>query len=340
MGRTSSARRAAGRWDVAEPVRVAAHAKVNLRLRVLESGAGGFHALETIFLRLAVRDEVELAPGPPGIRLTVEEEPGPLAGAVGRGDPVPRDETNLCWRAAEAYHRAVGREPALEILLRKRLPAGAGLGGGSADAAAVLRGLEAMSDESLGAARLMALAGQLGSDVPFALADTQAALGWERGRRLLPLPAPPPRPILVLVPRFSVGTAEAYRWLDEAHAAAAAREELADSPRASGRIDDAGVPSAGGPGGACLLPSADRLAIWEELDGMAVNDFEAPVFSRYPVLAEWKAELREAGARPALLSGSGSALFGVFHGEAERDDAAERFERRPDVAVLHTLGPA
>ena len=302
---------------MAEPVRVAAHAKVNLRLCVLETGAGGFHGLETLFLRLALRDEVELAAGRPGIRLTVEEEPGPLAAVARPGETVPRGETNLCWRAAEAYHRAVGREPALEILLRKRLPAGAGLGGGSADAAAVLRGLEAMNEEGLGPARLMALAGELGSDVPFALADAPAALGWERGRRLLPLPAPPPRPILLLVPRFAIRTAEAYRWLDEA------RREGDD-----------------GPGGALLLPSADRLASWAELDGLAVNDFEAPVFARHPPLAGWKAELREAGARPALLSGTGSALFGVFHGEAEREAAAERFEGRPDVAVLHTLGPA
>ncbi len=302
---------------MAEPVRVAAHAKVNLRLRILETGAGGFHGLETLFLRLALRDEVELAAGRPGLRLRVEEEPGPLAAVARSGEAVPRGETNLCWRAAEAYHRELGREPALDILLRKRLPAGAGLGGGSADAAAVLRGLEAMNEEGLGAARLMALAGELGSDVPFALADAPAALGWERGRRLLPLPAPPPRPILLLVPRFAIGTAEAYRWLDEA------RREADD-----------------GPGGALLLPSADRLSSWEELDGLAVNDFEAPVFSRHPVLAGWKAELREAGARPALLSGSGSALFGVFHDETERDAAAERFEGRPDVAVLHTLGPA
>lgn len=305
---------------MAEPVRVAAHAKVNLRLRVLATESGGYHALETLFLRLALRDEVELAPGPPGIRLTVEEEPGPLAGAGRCGEAVPRGETNLCWRAAEAYHRAVGREPALDILLRKRLPAGAGLGGGSADAAAVLRGLEIMTGEGPGAARLMALAGELGSDVPFALSDAPAALAWERGRRLLPLPAPPPRPILILVPEFAVATAEAYRWLDEDRGAAAGGDD--------------------GPGGAFLLPSADRLASWEELDGVSVNDFEAPVFAHHPALAEWKAELLEAGARPALLSGSGSALFGVFQGEAERDAAAKRFEGRREVAVLHTLGPA
>jgi len=318
---------------VPEPVRVAAHAKVNLRLRVLETGASGFHVIETLFLRLALRDEVELAPGPSGIRLTVEEEPGPLAGPMRRGEPVPRGETNLCWRAAEAYYRALDHEPALDILLRKRLPAGAGLGGGSADAAAVLRGLEAMSGEALGAARLMSLAGRLGSDVPFALADAPAALGWERGRRLLPLPAPPPRPVLILVPEFAVATAEAYRWLDEDRAATARTGEAPALPEMGGGGDD-------GPGGAFLLPSADRLASWEELDGLAVNDFEAPVFARHPVLAGWKAELHEAGARPALLSGSGAALFGVFHGEAERDEAAERFEGRPDVAVLHTLGPA
>lgn len=302
----------------AEPVRVAAHAKVNLRLRVLETEPGGFHSLETVFLRLALRDEIELSAGRPGIRLRVEEEPGPLAAVARLGEALPRGETNLCWRAAEAYHHAVGLEPAVEILLRKRLPSGAGLGGGSADAAAVLRGLDALYGGALGASRLTAVAGELGSDVPFALADTPAALAWERGRRLLPLPAPRPRPVLLLVPGFAVSTAEAYRWLDEARAEAA---------------EEAG-------GGALVLPSADRLGSWEELDALAVNDFEAPVFSRHAELAAWKDELRGAGARPALMAGSGSALFGVFRGEEERDAAAERFEGREGLTVLHTMGPA
>jgi 4-diphosphocytidyl-2-C-methyl-D-erythritol kinase len=321
-----------------EPVRVAAHAKVNLRLRVLETSESGYHSIETLFLRLALRDEVELCVGRPGIRLEVEEEPGPLAGVVLRGEPVPRGEPNLCWRAAEAYHRALGTEPALEILLRKRLPAGAGLGGGSADAAAVLRGLEALHDGALGAKRLTELAGELGSDVPFALADTPMALGWERGRRLLPLPAPPSRPVLVLVPDFSVGTPEAYRWLDAVRAGRGLEGAAGGAP---GPAEGAGVDAGdGGPGGAYLLPSPERLADWEELEGIAVNDFEGPVFSRHPILAAWKDELFEAGARLALLSGSGSALFAVFGREAERAAAAERFEGREGVAVLHTVAPA
>lgn len=302
--------------DSATPVRVAAHAKVNLRLRVLGRGEGGYHALETLFLRLAYRDEVELRRGSPGIRLEIEEEPGPLFGGPGRHAVLPAGSENLCWRAADAYHRALGRKPAVELLLRKRLPTGAGLGGGSADAAAVLRGLETLHGEPLGSERLEALAGELGSDVPFALADTPAALGWERGRRLLPLPAAPARPVLLLVPEFAVATAVAYRWLDEARS----REQAEWS-------------------GARLLPSADRLADWDELDGLAANDFEKPVFARHPELARWRDELREAGARPALLAGSGSALFGVFRDEQARDAAADRLERREGVAAIRTRGP-
>ncbi len=297
-----------------EPIRVAAHAKVNLRLRVLEATASGYHHLETVYLRLALRDEVELRAGEAGIRLEVEEEPGPLAGVARAGEPLPRGETNLCWRAAEAYHRALGIEPAVRILLRKRLPAGAGLGGGSADAAAVLRGLEALYDNALGSSSLLMLAGELGSDVPFALADTPAALGWGRGRRLLPLPPPPTRPVLLLVPDFAVSTTDAYRWLDEI-----------------GTEQDRE--------GACLLPAPERLSDWDELEGIAVNDFEVAVFARHQALRTWRDELRRAGARPALMAGSGSTLFGVFTAEGERDAAAERFEGREHLAVIRTLAP-
>jgi len=301
---------------------VAAHAKVNLRLRVLGREASGYHSLETVFLRLALRDEVELRPGEPGIRLEIQEEPGPLSRLGGAGRSVPTGAGNLCWRAAEAYGRALGEAPALDILLRKRLPAGAGLGGGSADAAAVLRGLEVLHDGALGAVRLLAIAGELGSDVPFAVADAAAALGWERGRRLLPLPAPEPRPLLLLVPDFRVPTAEAFGWLDRAREAG-----------------EAGGPGRRGGPGAILLPSAERLANWEELAGLARNDFEDVLFDRHPRLRGWRDELAAAGARPALLSGSGSALFGVFADEDSRDAAAARLEDDEDLAVIRTRGP-
>lgn len=303
-----------------EPVRVAAHAKVNLRLRVLGRGEDGYHALETLFLRLALRDEVEIRTGSRGIRLQVEREPGPVTGLREPQRPVPAGPENLCWMAAEAYYGALGREPNVDLLLRKRLPAGAGLGGGSADAAAVLRGLEALHEGALGDAGLQGIAGGLGSDVPFHLADTEAALGWERGRRLLPLAAPAARPMLVVVPGFRVATPEAYAWLDE---------EREGDGAGAGAPDET----------AFLFPPAGRLGRWEELAELAVNDFEAPVFARHPELRGWKEALLGAGARPALLAGSGSALFGVFPDEETRDAGAARLEAEDGVAVIRTRGP-
>lgn len=309
----------------AEPIRVPAHAKVNLRLRVLGRSEDGYHALETLFLRLALRDEIEIRRGAPGIRLEVEEEPGPVTGLREPERPLPAGPENLCWQAAEAYYAALGRDPGIDLLLRKRLPAGAGLGGGSADGAAVLRGLETLHEGALGGSRLRAIAGRLGSDVPFHLADTAAALGWERGRRLLPLPAPAPRPMLVVVPGFRVATPEAYAWLDE--------------ERAGGKGGEGGA-GAGAPAEtAFVLPPAGRLGRWEELAELAVNDFEAPVFARHPELRALEESLREAGARPALLAGSGSALFGVFVDEETRDAGAARLEAGDGVAVIRTRGP-
>lgn len=315
-----------------DAIRETARAKVNLRLRVLGREASGFHALETLFLRLELADEVELRPGGDGIRITVELE-GPigqheadrdLAGDATEppdgDDPdataarVPEGPENLCWRAAAAYYEAVGSEPAVEIRLEKRIPAGAGLGGGSADAAAVLRGLNRHHDGALARQRLAALAGELGSDVPFALADVPMALGWERGRRLLPLAAPPARPVLLVVPRLRVATPDAYRWLDEDRAAAA---------------DDA----------AGILPPPEELATWDSLLSLAANDFEQPVFVRHPELAWWKEELLGEGADAAHLCGSGSALFGVFTTAEKRDAAAGRFREAGEVAVLETRGP-
>ncbi|MGH7541852.1 MAG: hypothetical protein ACRELC_12715, partial [Gemmatimonadota bacterium] len=171
-----------------------ARAKVNLRLLVFERDETGYHGLETIFARLDLHDRVRVEPASEGISLEVTGE-----AAAG----VPTGAENLCWRAARAYLEVSPHGPGgARIRLDKRVPAGAGLGGGSADAAAVLRALDRASRCPLGERGLLRLAGELGSDVPFALLDVPMALGWERGRRLLPLQPPRPLPGLVVVPPF------------------------------------------------------------------------------------------------------------------------------------------
>ncbi len=296
-----------------DPRRVAvpAPAKLNLRLRVLAREESGFHGLETIFLRLALADRVEVEPGPPGISLAVEGDGG-----------VTRGPDNLCVRAARAMHEAAGLAPAVRIRLVKRIPVEAGLGGGSADAAAVLAALVEWPGLADTGPRAASIAAALGSDVPFGLSPSPMALAWERGRRLLPLGPPPARPVLVVVPPFGIGTADAYRWL------------AAD--RAAGGDDDqdgeAGL----------VLPDPDALRSWKTLERLATNDFERPVFRRHPELARLRDALRESGATPALLCGSGSSVAGVFETETERDAAAERLERDAGVRAIRTAteGPA
>ena len=261
----------------AREVRVSAPAKVNLRLRILAREASGFHQLETIFLRLALADVVRVRRAR-GYSLDVSGEVG--AAALG---PV---EQNLAWRAAHAWAEASGNRDGWAIELEKHIPVGGGLGGGSADAGAVLRALDAMSPAPLGEARLLALAATLGADAPYLTSTQACALAWGRGERLLALAPPEPRTIVLLVPAFGVNTAEAYGWL---------RDEPVRPP---GR--DAGI----------LDPST--LATWAGIAGVATNDFEAVVAARHPVLASLVRALKDAGCAPAMMSGSGSVVFGVL----------------------------
>lgn len=262
-----------------------APAKVNLTLRVLAREESGYHQLETLFCGLELADTLELRPGGAGIRLEVEgAELGPI-------------EDNLVVRAARAFERATGRTVDVSIRLRKEIPAGAGLGGGSSDAAATLDALNDLHGRPLDDAALVEIAAQLGSDVAFFLCRSPLALAWGRGDRLLPLPPLPRAPVLLAVPGFAISTPDAYRDLAAYRTATGARA------------------------GAAVIPPG-ALASWDEVARAAVNDFEPPTFARFPELAELKRLLFDAGARIALLSGSGSALFGVFPDEKRRDDAA------------------
>lgn len=312
-----------------------AHAKLNLRLRVLGRETSGYHSLETVYMRVALHDDVCVEPAE-GVELRVE------AAAAGAADGVPDGPANLAWRAVEAFGETAGSDlesAGARVTLRKRIPPGAGLGGGSADAAAVLRGLNALHGRPVEPARLLKAASRLGSDVPFALAGVAAAVGWGRGTRLLPFDPPPARPALLVFPGFPLATADAYEWLREE------RTELFPGPGEVGgggvdaaRSVDTSGPASGTSGtnaaaSAVLLPEAGELARWEKLLPLAVNDFEAVVYPRHPELERWRDRLAEAGADVALLAGSGSCLFGLFPGEEERDRCARALGAEADDAV-------
>jgi 4-diphosphocytidyl-2-C-methyl-D-erythritol kinase len=256
-----------------------AHAKINLGLRVLGRGEDGYHSLETLFLRLALADDVEVTLRARERTLECTSEGVDISGL----GPV---EGNLAFRAAALYARESGRPDAgFAIRIHKRIPLGGGLGGGSADAAAVLRALDSLSPSPLGRPALMNLALALGADVPFLASGERYALGWGRGERLLALPAPEPRRVELLLPPYGVSTAAAFGWLAAARGARHAE---------AGLLEAAGL---------------DR---WDRISELAANDLEAPVLQRHPDLAAGLDLLRSRGASVARMTGSGSTLFGVF----------------------------
>lgn len=286
---------------------VAAPAKVNLLLRVLAREESGYHGIETLFQALELHDTVEVERRPePGVSLEV--------GWAGPSEDLGPVEENLAYRAAAGYRARAGLEhaPGVAVGLTKVIPAGAGLGGGSSDAAAVLRAMDRIHDGALEAAALMDLAGSLGSDVPFFLGPSPLALGWGRGERLLGLPPLASRPVLVVIPPFRVSTAKAYRRLAEMRA------------------------SSSGEAGAVPL-TMDDVSSWPGVTARSGNDFEAVVLRDRPRARAILELLRSRGAAPALLSGSGSALFGVFSdGNGAEGAAKEVRSAFPGARVVRT----
>jgi 4-diphosphocytidyl-2-C-methyl-D-erythritol kinase len=196
-------------------------------------------------------------------------------------------EANLVYKAADAFLRAGRIGEGVAIRLEKRIPPGAGLGGGSSDAGATLRGLRSLFPGSVGMRQALTLAGTLGSDVPFFLSSSPLALAWGRGDRVLPLPPLPPAPVLLALPPLEISTPGAYELLVQARKAGC----LPTRPR-------------------MFLP--ESFSSWESVARLVENDFEEPIFREHPRLAEIRNALQESGPLFSLLSGSGSALFGVF----------------------------
>ena len=296
-----------------DAVRVAAHAKINLFLRILarEHGGSGFHQLETAFALLELADELV-------VRRTAT--PGDVALTV-NGPDLGRAEENLAVRAAQGVLAATGRKFGVAIELTKRIPVQAGLGGGSSDAAAALHAVNALAGGAVPREELLHFAARLGSDVPFFTSGAAAALGWGRGERLFRLAPLPAAPALVAVPPAGVATPDAYRWWDELHAA----------PPSPAR----------GP----VVLDAAALASWGSVGRLGGNDFEIPVFGK-------RAELRAlferlAGTRPlwVRLCGSGSAVAAVYKNPRDRDDAAtqlgEKQQRliKTETRAAHGAGP-
>jgi 4-diphosphocytidyl-2-C-methyl-D-erythritol kinase len=263
----------------AAEARVLAQAKINLFLRILGREIGGYHSIETLYLRLDIGDVVRVRVGD-GVERAIHSH-GPACPAEGLGSP----ERNLAYRAAVAYAEATGWPSSFAIDVEKNIPVGGGLGGGSADAGAVLRALDTLAPKPTGPEMLARIAARLGADVPFLASDSVCALAWGRGERMLDLRPPPQRRVELLVPPFGVSTAWAYERL------AATWGNITPRP---------------------ALHRLGELSSWEHLETLAVNDLEPVVSARHPEIPAYVIALRGRGARIAMMSGSGSTVFGIF----------------------------
>jgi 4-diphosphocytidyl-2-C-methyl-D-erythritol kinase len=276
-------------------VRLPAFAKINLRLEILGKRADGYHELRTIFQSITLHDELRLrAAKLRGIHLSVKGNESLSREAF---------QKNLVYRAVEVLQRELKFRGGVEIELRKRIPAGRGLGGGSSDAAAALVGYLRLTGRKLRQARLLEIAASLGADVPFFLLGGRA-LGIGRGDEIYPLPDFPKQVFLVVSPRdIHVPTPDAYRWV-KARALPSAR-------LTKGTVDPKLLKF-------CAL-------CWSTQGSGLSNDFEGAVFRRLPRLDRIKRALLQKGATEASLAGSGSAVFGIFPSPALARRAAVGF---------------
>lgn len=273
------------------PFTLQAPAKLNLSLRVLGKRDDGFHEIDTLMVKLpGLADELEFSQSD--------------TFAFKCDDPsVPGDEGNLVVKAVRAYESAAGISSRCAISLKKAIPHGAGLGGGSSDAAMTLLGLNRLHDFMLSVDSMHELAASLGSDIPFFL-TTGASRCTGRGEKIQPAPSPPPITVLLLKPSFSVPTPDAYgRWQQSLE-----------------------------------LPGVRYAA--QEIEGVSIsNDLERPVFEKHRFLAElkqWLLARRETTA--ALMSGSGSTVFAVLNDGADADALAKSARHELDPGLWHWAG--
>ncbi|HEX4997460.1 MAG TPA: 4-(cytidine 5'-diphospho)-2-C-methyl-D-erythritol kinase [Terriglobia bacterium] len=270
-----------------------AFAKINLDLRVAGRRADGFHEIRTVLQSIDLHDDIEIEP----------------AGRFEFEGPAGLDDsTNLVVRAVRLFEQEIASPVNVRIRLVKRIPVGAGLGGGSSDAATTIVGLERLTGKRLTGQALMRLLRALGSDVPF-FAVGGRAVGVGRGDEIYPLEDDCSYAAVLVTPGFSIRTADAYSWLTVSDI----------SPSIEGFCAQF-APGRGG--------------------GEPMNEFEGPVFARYPALGSIRAELLRRGAVRAALSGSGSVVYGVFPSTEAALEASGRMAADFSAVVARPLGRA
>ena len=279
-------------------ITLSAFAKINLDLHVLGRRPDGYHELRTTFQSVALADTLTFTRSRGGFRITCDD-PG-----------CPTGRSNLVWRAASLVWRAAGRRGApkgVTVRIDKRVPLQAGLGGGSSDAAAALTALPRLWRVDIASHTLLRLASELGADVPYFL-EGGTALGLNRGDVLVPLDDIARTWVVLIVPEFGVSTKDAFGWWDKSM----------------------GRPFKGRRGG------AKSAARHRRARRAASNDLEAVVAARHPIVRRLTVRLKREGASHASLSGSGSAVFGLFDDPVAAERAADVFAGHR-VFVTRTL---
>lgn len=279
------------RWDLAIP----AYAKLNLGLRVLGKRPDGYHAIETIFQEIEFHDTLYFRKQPEKLTLTANLPDLPLG------------EENLIWRAVQLLHQHSGCPIELAIHVEKQIPLGAGLGGGSSDAAATLNGLNRLYDLRLPQTQLVRLGAQLGSDVVFFLYGG-TAFGCGRGEQIQPLVDISPVWVVLVSPGIPISSGWAYKKLNL---------KLTNFQ---------GVIS--------VLPEFTEEYITGERQVFRENTLEHPVIRKYPVIQHIKEALQACGAEWAMMSGSGSTVFGIFQEKTVAEQARQRMEQPGWLVVL------
>ena len=283
-------------------LRVRAHAKINLYLNVVGKREDGYHNLETIFHSIGLHDDVIISKQE-AKNITVRcEHPA-----------VPCDSRNLAYQAAQLLSNAVGGIGGIAIDIHKRIPVAAGLAGGSANAAAVLHGVNELFRLGLTQEILMHFGAQLGADVPFCL-HGGAALGLGIGDQLTRLPALPDLPLLLLNPGIEISTAAIFKKLN--------------FPLTTREKDSIIIRT--------YIEKGDILSIGKNL----YNLLEVPVFSKHPEIAALKTELStQSGCCGALMSGSGATLFAIMHDTETARQSESHFRNKVNFCETAVTSP-
>lgn len=285
---------------------LSANAKINLTLDILGTREDGYHEVAMIMQEISLHDTLSMGKINQGISLTIVIE--------GQQGTLPADESNLCWKAAALVQKEYNLQEGVEIHLTKRIPMAAGLAGGSADAAAVLKGMNHLFRLGMAEARLCELGARLGSDIPFCImGGTMLATG--RGEVLTRLPSFPRLSVVLAKPPVGVSTAWAYKTYDAGY----------------------------------YGPHPDNEAMLEAIHGgdahkaadLLCNVLEGVTETEHPVIADYKRLMMEHGAMASMMSGSGPTVFGLVREKQQAwhlADTLKKYDGEAGVFVAETLG--